>query len=244
MTPVAAVTGASSGIGAATARALAREGFEVALGARRADRIEAIAKETGGRAHPLDVTDAASVDAFVAWVGEARVLVNNAGGALGLDRIEEADDERWRRMWETNVLGLVRTTRAMLPALERSGDGHVVNIGSTAGLETYPGGAGYTTAKHGVRAITQTLRLELLGRPIRVSEVDPGLVGGTEFSVVRFAGDLERAEKVYEGTTPLTPEDVAEVVAFVVTRPAHVNVDQVVLRPRDQATSIQIHRRR
>jgi NADP-dependent 3-hydroxy acid dehydrogenase YdfG len=241
--PVAVVTGASSGIGAATAHALAKAGFEVALGARRRDRVDALASETGGRAHALDVTDPASVDAFVAWAGEARVLVNNAGGALGLDAIEQADDERWRWMWETNVLGLVRMTRAMIPALERSGDGHVVNIGSTAGLEAYPGGAGYTSVKHGVRAITQTLRMELLGRPIRVSEVDPGLVGGTEFSVVRFAGDLERAEKVYEGTTPLAPEDVADIVAFVVTRPSHVNIDQVVVRPRDQATSRRIHRR-
>lgn len=243
MPPVAVVTGASSGIGAATARALAEAGFEVALGARRHERVDDVASEVGGRAHALDVTDPDSVDEFVAWVGPARVLVNNAGGALGLDQIEQADDERWRWMWETNVLGLVRMTRAMLPSLERSGDGHIVNIGSTAGLEAYPGGAGYTSVKHGVRAITQTLRMELLGRPIRVSEVDPGLVGGTEFSVVRFSGDLERAEKVYEGTTPLTAEDVADIVAFVVTRPSHVNIDQVVVRPRDQATSTRIHRR-
>lgn len=239
----AVVTGASSGIGAATAKALTNAGFEVVLGARRLERIEKLASEVGGRALPLDVTDQASVDAFAAQAGEVGVLVNNAGGAKGLDAVEHADDEAWRWMWETNVAGLVRVTRAFLPVLERSGDGHIVNIGSTAGLEAYPGGAGYTSAKHGVRVITQTLRLELLGRPIRVTEIDPGLVIGTEFSVVRFAGDEQRAAKVYEGIEALTPTDVADCVAFAVTRPANVNIDQIVLRPRDQATSTRIHRR-
>jgi NADP-dependent 3-hydroxy acid dehydrogenase YdfG len=215
----------------------------VILGARRTDRIETIAGEIDGVAHVLDVTDQASVDTFAQAAGEVSVLVNNAGGAKGLDAVEHASDDEWRWMWETNVLGLVRVTRALLPALERSGDGHIVNIGSTAGLEAYPGGAGYTSAKHGVRVITQTLRLELLGRPIRITEVDPGLVAGTEFSAVRFAGDEARAEKVYEGIDALTPEDVAEIVAFAVTRPARVNLDQIVVRPREQATATKTHRR-
>lgn len=238
----AVITGASAGIGAATARALAAEGFDVFLGARRIDRLQAVAAETGGTAHALDVTDSDSVTAFAQAAGDVRVLVNNAGGAKGLDPIADADDERWRWMWETNVLGLMRVTRALLPALLASGDGHIVNIGSTAALEAYEGGAGYTSVKHGVRAITQTLRLELLGQPVRVAEVDPGMVE-TDFSRVRFDGDEDRAAKVYQGLTPLTADDVAGIVAFVVTRPPHVNIDQVVVRPRDQATSTRVHRR-
>ena len=239
---LAVVTGASSGIGAATACALARAGFRVVLGARRADRLEEVARECGGEARPLDVTDPASVESFVAALPAAvHLLVNNAGGALGLDPVAEADDERWRTMFETNVLGTVRMTRALLPALEASGDGHVVNIGSTAGFETYRGGAGYTAAKHGLRALTDTLRLELLGRPVRVTEVAPGLVE-TEFSVVRFAGDRGRAAAVYRGMTPLTADDVADAVVWAATRPPHVNVDRIVLRPRDQATSTEVHR--
>ncbi|MGH2828918.1 MAG: SDR family oxidoreductase, partial [Actinomycetota bacterium] len=167
----AVVTGASAGIGAATARALAKEGFEPVLGARRADRLRAIAEETGGVALALDVTDPASVAAFAGAAGPVRVLVNNAGGARGLEAIERADEEHWRWMWETNVLGLMRVTKAFLPSLQASGDGHVVNIGSTAALEAYAGGAGYTSTKHGVRAITQTLRQELLGKPVRVTEI-------------------------------------------------------------------------
>lgn len=239
--PGAAVTGASSGIGAAIARALARDGFDVLCGARRADRIEALAAEIGGRAHPLDVADPASVDAFASAAGETRVLVNNAGGAKGLDHVGALDEQRWRWMWETNVLGLARVTRAFLPALESSGDGHIVTIGSTAALEAYEGGAGYTSSKHAVRAITQTLRLELLGKPIRVTEIDPGLVE-TEFSMVRFDGDAARAAAVYADMTPLTAGDVAEIVAFAVSRPSHVNLDQVVVRPRDQATSTRVFR--
>ncbi|HVL89892.1 MAG TPA: SDR family NAD(P)-dependent oxidoreductase [Actinomycetota bacterium] len=238
----AVVTGASGGIGAATAIALAEHGFDVILGARRLDRLEPVAKQCGGTALALDVTDPASVDEFVRQTGDAHVLINNAGGAKGLDRIEDAVEERWRWMWETNVLGLMRITKAFLPALIASGDGHIVNIGSTAGLEAYEGGAGYTSVKHGVRAITQTLRLELLGRPVRVSEIDPGLVE-TEFSRVRFDGDEDRAATVYAGLTPLTADDIAAIVAFVVTRPGHVNIDQVVVRPRDQATSTRVHRR-
>lgn len=238
----AVVTGASSGIGEATARALASSGFHVICGARRADRITAIAHEIGGTAIALDVTDDASVEAFAQQAGDVAVLINNAGGAKGLDPISNADPDAWRWMWETNVLGLMRITKALLPVIESSGDGHIVNIGSTSAFETYAGGAGYTSAKHGVRAITQTLRTELLGKPVRVTEIDPGLVE-TEFSVVRFDGDTERAQKVYEGMTPLTARDVADVAAYVVTRPPHVNIDQVVMRPRDQASSTVVFRR-
>ena len=238
---VAVVTGASSGIGAATAHRLAQEGFEVVVGARRLERLRELAAAFGGRALPLDVTDPASVDAFVAEVPECRVLVNNAGGAIGLDPIESSADGDWRWMFETNVLGTVRTTRALLPALEASGDGHVVMIGSVAGIEPYPGGGGYNAAKFGVRAFTQVLRLELLGRPLRITEVDPGMVE-TEFSVVRFHGDAERAAKVYEGVDALSADDVADCVAFAVTRPAHVNIDQLVVTSRDQAMARTIHR--
>ena len=239
----AIVTGASSGIGAATARALAKEGFHVVLGARRTDRLAALADEVGATWKALDVTDAASVDAFCDGIGEANVLVNNAGGAKGLDTIADADDAGWRWMFETNVLGLVRMTRALLPALEASRDGHIINIGSTAAIESYEGGAGYVASKHSVRVVSETLRLELLGKPIRVTEIDPGMVGGAEFSLVRFDGDEERAAKVYEGLTPLTPEDVAGCVVFAATRPSHVNIDQIVVRPREQARSWKVLRR-
>ncbi|SRR5712692_9079116 len=238
---IAVVTGASSGIGAATARALASVGFDVVLGARRLDRLREVAASCGGRALSLDVTDPESVEAFAAAVPAARVLVNNAGGALGRDTIAEADLEAWRRMYELNLLGTARVTKAFLPALERSGDGHVVVIGSIAGFETYSAGAGYTGAKHAERAFTKTLRLELIGKPVRVTEINPGLVE-TEFSLVRFAGDADRARQVYAGMTPLTAEDVADCVAFAVTRPSHVNVDEIVVRPRDQATATAIHR--
>jgi NADP-dependent 3-hydroxy acid dehydrogenase YdfG len=234
---VAVVTGASAGIGAATARALSREGFTVVVGARRQDRLDELAAEIGAKAIALDVTDQASVDDFAVQLPEVQVLVNNAGGAKGRETIAEAAVEDWRWMMDVNYLGSVRVTRALLPALERSGAGHVVFLGSIAGFETYPGGAGYTAAKHAERAMAKTLRLELLGRPLRVTEIDPGLVGGTEFSLVRFGGDRERAASVYQGLTALGPEDVAECVAFAVTRPAHVNVDEIVLRPRDQATA-------
>jgi NADP-dependent 3-hydroxy acid dehydrogenase YdfG len=234
---VAVVTGASSGIGEATARALAREGFTVVVAARRKDRLEAVAEEIGAKAIAVDVTDDASVEAFALHVPEARVLVNNAGGARGRDTVDTAQAEDWRWMFEVNVLGTVRVTKALLPALEASGDGHVVIMGSVAGFETYPGGGGYVGAKHAERALAKTLRLEVLGKPIRVTEINPGLVGGTEFSLVRFKGDQERARQVYQGLTPLQPEDVAECVAFAVTRPSNVNVDEIVLRPRDQATA-------
>jgi NADP-dependent 3-hydroxy acid dehydrogenase YdfG len=240
--PVAVVTGASSGIGAAAARTLAGDGWEVVVGARRADRIAALAAEIGGRGHPLDVTDPSSVDAFVARVPECRLLVNNAGGALGWATVAEADDEQWRAMFDTNVLGTVRMIRGLLPALEASGDGQVVTIGSIAGHEPYPFGAGYNAAKFAVRAVSGVLRQELLGRPVRVCEIDPGMVE-TEFSLVRFGGDAERAAKVYEGVTPLQPEDVAECVRWVASRPSHVNVDQLIVLARDQAGAQKIHRR-
>ncbi|HEX9942815.1 MAG TPA: SDR family NAD(P)-dependent oxidoreductase [Thermoanaerobaculia bacterium] len=239
----AVVTGASSGIGAAAARALAQAGFRVIVGARRMDRLREVAEQAGATALPLDVTDVESIAAFVAQLPSAvHLLVNNAGGAHGLDRIENARDEDWQWMWETNVLGTMRLTRALLPALRASGDGHVVNVGSIAGFETYAGGAGYTGVKHAVRAFTRTLRLELLGEPVRVTEVAPGLVE-TEFSLVRFAGDAERAQAVYRGLEPLTAEDVADCIVWAATRPSHVNIDEIVVRPRDQATATQVHRR-
>jgi NADP-dependent 3-hydroxy acid dehydrogenase YdfG len=239
--PVAVVTGASSGIGAATARALAADGWEVVVGARRSDRIAALATETTGRGYPLDVTDHASVDAFVAEVPDCRLLVNNAGGALGWATVAEADEDQWRTMYETNVLGTVRMVQGLLPALEASGDGHIITIGSIAGYEPYPFGAGYNAAKFAVRAVSGVLRQELLGRPVRVSEIDPGMVE-TDFSVVRFGGDAERAAKVYEGVTPLQAEDVAECVRWVASRPSHVNVDQLIVLARDQAGARQVHR--
>jgi NADP-dependent 3-hydroxy acid dehydrogenase YdfG len=240
---VAVVTGASAGIGAATARALAGIGFSVVIGARRMDRLEELAKELDGMALSLDVTDPQSVRDFAERVPECRLLVNNAGGAKGREVVAEADENAWRWMIDVNYLGTVRMTKAFLPALEGSGDGHLVIVGSVAGFESYPGGAGYTAAKHAERALTKTLRMELLGKPIRVTEISPGLVGGTEFSVVRFAGDAERARKVYEGLTPLSPEDVADCIVWAVTRPSHVNVDEIVVRPRDQATATEFHRR-
>jgi NADP-dependent 3-hydroxy acid dehydrogenase YdfG len=237
----AVVTGASSGIGAATAARVVAEGFDVVVGARRLDRLRAVAEPIGARALPLDVTDPASVQAFAAEVGACRVLVNNAGGAMGLDPIAGADVEQWRRMYDANVLGTLRMTQALLPALDASGDGHVVMVGSIAGWEAYDGGAGYNAAKFGLRAMTKVLRSELLGRPVRVSEIDPGMVQ-TEFSVVRFDGDEARAAAVYDRTTPLTADDVADCIAFVVTRPSHVNVDTLIVMPRDQAGPGKVHR--
>ena len=234
----AVVTGASSGIGYATAVRLAAEGFDVVAGARRVERLPTV---DGVRGVPLDVTDDDSVAAFCAAVGDCRVLVNNAGGALGLDPVAGADLDGWRRMWDTNVLGTVRLVQALLPALEASGDGHVVNVGSIAGVEPYVGGAGYNGAKAALHAMTEVLRRETVAAPVRVSEVLPGMVE-TEFSVVRFGGDAARAAAVYEGLTPLTADDVADVIAFVVTRPAHVNLATVLLLPRDQATATVVHR--
>lgn len=240
---IAVVTGATSGIGEATARRLAARGFEVVVGARREDRLRKVAEEIGARCDTLDVTDPESVERFCAAIPECRVLVNNAGGALGLDRVEHSDEADWRTMYEANVLGTLRMTKRLLPALEASGNGHVVVVGSIAGHEPYVGGAGYNAAKSAQRAITRVLRMELLGRPVRVSEIDPGMVD-TEFSTVRFRGDAARAAAVYEGMTPLSASDVAECIAFVVERPAHVNVDTMVVLARDQSGATTVHRRR
>jgi NADP-dependent 3-hydroxy acid dehydrogenase YdfG len=240
--PTAIVTGASSGIGEATARRLTAQGWHVVLGARRAELIEKIAAEIDGTAVPLDVTDAASVGAFVDRIDQARVLVNNAGGAKGLEPVVDADEEHWRWMWETNVLGTLRVTKALLPVLIASGDGHVVTVTSTAAYEAYDNGSGYTSAKSAQSVLHRTLRTELLGQPIRLTEIVPGMVE-TDFSLVRFDGDAEKAAKVYSGVDALTPEDVAEVIGFAVSRPPHVNLDQIVLRPRDQASQFRIHRR-
>lgn len=236
MKRVAVVTGASSGIGAATAMRLTKEGFEVVLGARRVERLEEVAAQCGGLALPLDVTDAESVAAFAAAVDRVDVLVNNAGLASGLQPIAEIDESRVDAMWETNVVGLLRVTKNLLPKLEASGAGHIVNLGSIAGFETYPGGAGYTATKHAVRAVSRTLRIELLGKPIRVTEIQPGLVE-TEFSLIRFDGDRDKAAKPYEGLTPLTGDDIADCIAWAVTRPAHVNIDELVVRPVAQASA-------
>ena len=237
----AVVTGASSGIGMATARHLSAEGFDVVVGARREGRLNALADELGGRAMRLDVTDPESVQQFCAAVPDCRVLVNAAGGAIGRERIEDSNDADWQWMFETNVMGTLRMTRTLLPALEATGDGHVVMLGSIAGYETYIGGGGYNAAKFAVRAMTKVLRQELLGRPIRITELAPGLVK-TEFSVVRFRGDERAAEAVYEGITPLTPDDVAECIVFAVTRPSRVNIDTLVVLARDQSGAATIHR--
>jgi NADP-dependent 3-hydroxy acid dehydrogenase YdfG len=242
MTRTAVVTGASSGIGAATARALAGDGLRVVLGARRLERLEELAAELDGAlALPLDVADPDSVGDFVARVPGCDVLVNNAGGALGLDPLSEADEERWRWMYEANVLGTMRMTRSLLPTLIGSGDGLVVSVTSIAAFEAYRGGAGYMAAKAGQRAMMRALRLELLGEPVRITEVVPGSVE-TEFSLVRFGGDQKAARQVYEGMTPLRAEDVAECIRWVASRPPHVNVDEILVRPRDQATAAEIHR--
>jgi NADP-dependent 3-hydroxy acid dehydrogenase YdfG len=233
---VALVTGASSGIGAATVRALAAAGFDTVAAARRIERCEELAREVGGRAVRLDVTDDASVAALAEQLDRVDVVVHSAGGALGLDPLEKADVEQWRWMYDANVLGVLRVHRALLPKLRASGNAHVVVLGSIAGFEVYPGGAGYTGVKHAVNALCRTLRLELVGEPIRITEVAPGLVD-TEFSLVRFGGDADRAAAVYQGLTPLTAEDVADVVAFCVTRPPHVDIDHVVVKPVAQASA-------
>ena len=240
--PVAVVTGASAGIGEVTARILAAQGFHVVAVARRADRIDALAAEIGGTAIVADVTDDAAVDALADRLNRVDVLINNAGGAKGLAPLADADLEHWRWMWETNVLGTLRVTRALLPRLIDSGDGLIVTVTSIAALETYDGGSGYTAAKHAQGALHRTLRGELLGKPVRLTEIAPGAVE-TEFSLVRFDGDKDRADAVYAGITPLTATDVAEVIGFVASRPPHVDLDQIVIRPRDQAPNGRFNRR-
>ena len=240
----AVVTGASSGIGAATARALAAEGYAVLCAARRTDRIESLAQDIGGTAITCDVTSPESVAALAEAVGESlHVLVNNAGGAFGLGAVADADPDEWRHMFEVNVIGLLNVTRALLPALRASGDGVIVNVGSTAGRIAYEGGAGYTAAKHGTQVVTETLRLELVGEPIRVSEIAPGMVRTEEFALNRFEGDQSRADAVYAGVPdPLVAEDVADAIAWIATRPSHVNIDELVIKPRAQAAQHKVHR--
>ncbi|MDN4475556.1 SDR family NAD(P)-dependent oxidoreductase [Demequina sp. SYSU T00192] len=237
----AVVTGASSGIGAASARALAADGWHVILGARRVDRLEALAEEIGGTALRLDVTDQESVDAFCAAIESCDLLLNNAGGALGTSSIAEGDVDEWQWMYDVNVLGTLRVTKALLPQLVASGDGQVINIGSIAAREPYKGGGGYNAAKHAVAAMTRVLRIELLGQPVRVSEIDPGMVE-TEFSLVRFGGDAEKAAKVYEGVTPMSAEDIADAVRWVASRPKHVNIDQILMLATAQTSAQVVHR--
>ncbi|GAB7041833.1 MULTISPECIES: SDR family NAD(P)-dependent oxidoreductase [Catenuloplanes] len=248
-TPIAVVTGASSGIGAASARRLAADGFHVIATARRAERLTALVAEieaAGDRATAVaaDVTDDASVRALADAVpGPVTLLVNNAGGALGLDPVESGPVADWQRMFDTNVLGTLRVTQALLPALEASGAGTIVVIGSTAAFTPYEGGGGYAAAKHAQTALTGTLRLELNGRPIRVIEIDPGMVKTEEFALTRFDGDVARAEAVYRGVAePLLAEDIADCVSWVATRPHHVNVDRLVVRPLAQAAQHKVHR--
>ncbi|WP_042383286.1 SDR family NAD(P)-dependent oxidoreductase [Streptacidiphilus melanogenes] len=243
---VAVVTGASSGIGAATARGLAAAGFRVALVARRAERLEALAKEIGDAAsvHAVDVTDRAAVDAFAATLPRVDVLVNNAGGAYGAESVESGDPTDWLRMYQVNVLGVLHATQAFLPALRASGDGTVLVLSSTAAFAAYEGGGGYVAAKAGAHAIAGTLRLELVGEPIRVIEVAPGMVKTDEFALTRFRGDAAKAESIYAGVPdPLTAEDVADTIVWAVTRPPHVNIDLLVVRPRAQAAQHKVHRR-
>lgn len=216
------------------------------LGARRQGRIERLAERIGGIAIRLDVRDGASIAAFIASVGERfgkiDVLVNNAGLALGRDPIDSTPDDTWIVMWETNVLGLLRVTRESLPLLRRAAHGHIVNIGSVAAIDPQEGGSGYSASKSAVRTISRTLRLELNGEPIRVTEIEPGM-SKTEFSLVRSRGDAEAANRVYQGFEPLSADDIAEIVEFVVTRRPNVNIDEVIVRPIAQAGSLMIARR-
>jgi NADP-dependent 3-hydroxy acid dehydrogenase YdfG len=238
----AVVTGASSGIGAATATALAAEGFDVVLGARRLDRLTALADSIGGRALPLDVTDAESVAAFASALDRVDVLVNNAGGAFDAAQVADADLDSWARSLEVNLLGTVRVTKALLPALRAAGGGDVVFTSSTAALVSYEGGASYTAAKHGVHTLAETLRLELNGEPVRVIEIAPGMVRTDEFAVNRL-GSAEAADAVYRGVRePLVAEDVADCIAWTVTRPRHVNIDLMVVRPVAQAAQHKVAR--
>jgi NADP-dependent 3-hydroxy acid dehydrogenase YdfG len=242
---IAIVTGASSGIGEATARGLAGAGFYVVVAARRQDRVMALAKELGGRGFELDVRELGNIEAFAraieAEFPQVEVLINNAGLAAGKAPLAESSDDDWVQMMETNVLGVLRMTKALLPLLRRAPRAHIVNLGSVAGFEVYVGGAGYTASKHAVHAITKTLRLELMGEPIRVTEIMPGMVE-TEFSVVRFRGDQERAAGEYRGMQPLTGADIADCILWAVTRPPNVNIDELVVRPIAQATARDVAR--
>jgi serine 3-dehydrogenase len=249
------ITGASSGFGAAAARAFGAEGAKLLLGARRVDRLEKIAAEAKkagaveAHFHFLDVAKTAGVEEYISWAKEKiverqnlHVLINNAGGAHGLNIVAEGRDADWEAMIQSNVLGILRMTRAALPLLPRDAGASIINIGSVAGHAAYEGGAAYCAAKAGELQITRALRLELLGTGIRVGTVDPGLAE-TEFSVVRFKGDAAAAKKVYEGMNPLTAEDVAETLVWVAGRPAHVNIDELIVKPVDQAAIGIIYRR-
>ncbi len=246
------ITGASAGFGAAAARAFGAAGARLLLGARRLEKLATVAtqaREAGAPQalyHALDVTQTASVNAFADWArvmaGRVDVLVNNAGGAHGLDPVEQGRDSDWETMLQTNVLGTLRMTRALLPLMKPHPGGIIINIGSTAGREAYEGGAAYCAAKAGVLQITRALRFELLGTGLRVATVDPGLAE-TEFSLVRFKGDHARAARVYQGMTPLRAEDVAEAIVWVASRPPHVCVDELLIKPTDQASMHRIHRR-
>lgn len=242
--PLAVVTGASSGIGEATARALAADGFEVVCAARRLEQLEALAAEIDGRAVVCDVTSDADVATLAAEVGDRlAVLVNNAGIGLGLEPVADAVIDDWRVMFELNVLGTLRVTQALLPALVADGAGIIVNVGSTAGRIAYEGGGGYTASKHGVANLTETLRLELVDQPVRITEIAPGMVRTEAFSLNRFRGDQAKADAVYAGVAePLVAEDIAEAIVWMATRPAHVNVDLLVIKPRAQAAQHKVHR--
>ncbi|CAM3801678.1 MULTISPECIES: SDR family NAD(P)-dependent oxidoreductase [Tsukamurella] len=249
MSEVAVVTGASSGIGAATARHLVRAGFDVVIGARRVERLEDLKRQLEAEfperivtALPLDVTDVDSVQAFTDAIPAVDVLVNNAGGAIGTETIDAAKEEDWLRMYDINVLSILRVTQRLLPTLRQSPSASVVTIGSIAAHEAYATGAGYNAAKFGARAVTRALRLELKGEPIRVIEIDPGLVE-TEFSVVRLRGDVDGAAKVYEGVDNLHADDIADAVTWAVTRPPHVNIDNITILARDQVSAREVHRR-
>ncbi|MFD1537474.1 SDR family NAD(P)-dependent oxidoreductase [Nonomuraea guangzhouensis] len=244
MKKTAVVTGASSGIGEATARRLAAEGYDVVAGARRQDRLDKLAAEVPGiRPVSLDVTSQESVDALAASLDRCDVLVNNAGGAFGMETVAEGLIDDWQRMYDTNVIGSLRMTQALLPKLVESGDGVLVMLTSTAALVAYEGGGGYVAAKQAQRSMAETLRLELVGQPVRVVEIAPGMVQSEGFAVTRFRGDEAAAARVYQGVPdPLSSDDVADAIAWCVTRPAHVNIDRVVMRPRAQAAQHKVHR--
>lgn len=229
---IAVVTGASSGIGAATARALAADYWHVIVAARRLDKLEAIAEEIGGEAIELDVTSDESVKAFASKITDCHLLVNNAGGAKGLDPIAEANLEDWQWMYETNVLGTIRVTTALLETLTRC-KGHIINMSSVAGFATYPGGAGYNAAKFGETAASKVMRTEFAERGLRVTEINPGRVK-TDFSLVRFKGDQEKADAVYADKLNLSAEDIAESIRWTASLPDHMNVDRIVITPQDQ----------
>lgn len=229
---IALITGGSSGIGAATARALARDGWHVIIAARRADKLEEVAHEIGGEWVELDVTDADDVTEFAAGTPRLDLLVNNAGGAKGLDSIADANLDDWQWMYQVNVLGTLNVTRAFLDKL-LAAEGTIINVGSIASFTPYPGGAGYNAAKFGVRAMTKVLRQEMEGQPLRITQIDPGRVK-TDFSMVRFKGDAAKAEAVYADKLNLTAEDIAESIRWVASLPAHMTIENMTIKPRDQ----------